>query len=324
MLVERGAGDPRASSPRSTSRSWRRSRRTGPPRRAPRTARWPATYRARGSAASGRLRGPAAAEGRGRGERDRRARAGRAGGDRVGRVARRAALPPPLLFDLTELQRHANRLYGFSAKKTLEVAQALYEEKKLDHLPAHRQPPPLARRGRDAAARWSRRSSRPVRGRSSRRGPARGRSAGGSWTTRRSTDHHAIIPTAIRAAAGPERRRAAHLRPRLPPAARGLARRPRLRASTTVVTAIESGRGRGPVSRPRARRCEQAGWKVLDRPVAAKVAAARKAVSGGDDDGEAADLPPGLDGGQPQEVVDGRSAARRRHARRSASPTRRC
>ncbi len=40
-------------------------------------------------------------------------------------------LAPPLLYDLTELQRHANRLYGFSAAKTLEVAQRLYEAKKL-------------------------------------------------------------------------------------------------------------------------------------------------------------------------------------------------
>ncbi len=37
---------------------------------------------------------------------------------------------PPLLYDLTELQRHANRLYGFSAQKTLDVAQALYEQHK--------------------------------------------------------------------------------------------------------------------------------------------------------------------------------------------------
>ncbi|HEV7517119.1 MAG TPA: DNA topoisomerase 3, partial [Thermoanaerobaculia bacterium] len=40
-------------------------------------------------------------------------------------------LPPPLLYDLTELQRHANRLFGWSAKKTLGVAQALYEQRKL-------------------------------------------------------------------------------------------------------------------------------------------------------------------------------------------------
>ena len=40
-------------------------------------------------------------------------------------------MPPPLLYDLTELQRHANRLYGYSAQKTLELAQALYEKHKL-------------------------------------------------------------------------------------------------------------------------------------------------------------------------------------------------
>lgn len=40
-------------------------------------------------------------------------------------------LPPPQFFDLTELQRQANRLYGFSAEKTLRLAQSLYEESKL-------------------------------------------------------------------------------------------------------------------------------------------------------------------------------------------------
>ncbi|NUN13086.1 MAG: DNA topoisomerase 3 [Myxococcales bacterium] len=38
---------------------------------------------------------------------------------------------PPLLFDLTELQRVANRRFGMSAKKTLDVAQRLYEHHKL-------------------------------------------------------------------------------------------------------------------------------------------------------------------------------------------------
>lgn len=39
--------------------------------------------------------------------------------------------PPPLAYDLTELQRDANRRYGFSAKKTLSVLQGLYERHKL-------------------------------------------------------------------------------------------------------------------------------------------------------------------------------------------------
>jgi DNA topoisomerase-3 len=42
---------------------------------------------------------------------------------------------PPLLYDLTELQRHANRLFGFSAQHTLDIAQALYERHKLMSYP---------------------------------------------------------------------------------------------------------------------------------------------------------------------------------------------
>jgi DNA topoisomerase III len=37
---------------------------------------------------------------------------------------------PPLLYDLTSLQREANRLHGFSARRTLAAAQRLYEEHK--------------------------------------------------------------------------------------------------------------------------------------------------------------------------------------------------
>jgi DNA topoisomerase-3 len=39
--------------------------------------------------------------------------------------------PPPLLFDLTSLQRTANKRFGLSAKATLEAAQALYERHKI-------------------------------------------------------------------------------------------------------------------------------------------------------------------------------------------------
>ncbi len=40
-------------------------------------------------------------------------------------------MPPPQLFDLTTLQREANRKYGYSADRTLKLAQALYERHKL-------------------------------------------------------------------------------------------------------------------------------------------------------------------------------------------------
>lgn len=39
--------------------------------------------------------------------------------------------PPPLLYDLTELQRDCNKRFGFSAQKTLNIAQSLYESRKL-------------------------------------------------------------------------------------------------------------------------------------------------------------------------------------------------
>jgi DNA topoisomerase-3 len=38
---------------------------------------------------------------------------------------------PPLLYDLTELQRNANARFGFTAERTLRAAQALYEDRKL-------------------------------------------------------------------------------------------------------------------------------------------------------------------------------------------------
>ncbi|MBN2535257.1 MAG: DNA topoisomerase III [Spirochaetales bacterium] len=38
---------------------------------------------------------------------------------------------PPLAYDLTELQRDANRRFGYSAKKTLSLLQSLYERHKL-------------------------------------------------------------------------------------------------------------------------------------------------------------------------------------------------
>src|SRR5580658_4439255 len=73
-----------------------------------------------------------------------------ADGEEAGRIAARARtgtaaiesveaqtqrMAPPALYDLTELQRHANRLFGFSAQKTLDTAQVLYERHKLISYP---------------------------------------------------------------------------------------------------------------------------------------------------------------------------------------------
>ncbi len=41
----------------------------------------------------------------------------------------RKKVSPPKLYDLTSLQREANRYFGFTAKKTLDLLQELYEEK---------------------------------------------------------------------------------------------------------------------------------------------------------------------------------------------------
>lgn len=49
---------------------------------------------------------------------------------KVESVARKAGhTSPPLLYDLTALQKEANRRHGFSADKTLSIAQSLYEKK---------------------------------------------------------------------------------------------------------------------------------------------------------------------------------------------------
>jgi len=44
-------------------------------------------------------------------------------------VRKVADTPPPLLYDLTALQKDVNRRHGFSADKTLSIAQSLYEKK---------------------------------------------------------------------------------------------------------------------------------------------------------------------------------------------------
>ena len=44
-------------------------------------------------------------------------------------VKEEKAVMPPKLYDLTTLQRDANRLFGFTAKQTLEYTQSLYEKK---------------------------------------------------------------------------------------------------------------------------------------------------------------------------------------------------
>ncbi len=123
----------------------------------------------------------------------------RAGADRPGARSNRSSaetqrMPPPLLYDLTELQRHANRLFGFSAQKTLDLAQALYEQHKLLSYP------------RTDSRHLSRTWPRPCRAIvQAIAGPYREQLAPGTGERplgrrfvddAKVTDHHAIIPTA--------------------------------------------------------------------------------------------------------------------------------
>jgi DNA topoisomerase III len=63
----------------------------------------------------------------------RRGRTGEAAIESLSSETKR--MQPPLLYDLTELQRHANRLFSFSAQETLDLAQGLYDRHKLISYP---------------------------------------------------------------------------------------------------------------------------------------------------------------------------------------------
>lgn len=48
-------------------------------------------------------------------------------------ISEKKETPPPKLFDLTSLQKEANRIFGYTAKQTLDLAQSLYEKKLLTY-----------------------------------------------------------------------------------------------------------------------------------------------------------------------------------------------
>jgi len=207
-------------------------------------------------------------------------------------------MPPPPLYDLTELQRHANRLYGFSAQRTLEVAQSLYERHKLlsyprtdsRHLP------------QDVAATLLRIVEAITEPYRAHMAPGAGqRPLGRRFVDdAKVTDHHAIIPTPThpdRAKLAPEERKIYDL----------VCRRllsawheDHVWSVTTVITAIRNGET---VDRYHTSGTEvkQVGWKVLD--VALERRPSKSKAAGEDESAEQA-LPSGLKPGDPQEVVD--------------------
>ncbi|WP_437941861.1 DNA topoisomerase 3 [Sorangium sp. So ce341] len=261
-----------------------------------------------------------------------RARRGEARVEAVRPESRR--LPPPLLYDLTELQRHANRLYGFSAQRTLEVAQALYERRKLISYPRtdsrHLSTEVAATLGAVVQA---------------IEGAYQGMLAPGTGTRPlgkrfvddgKIGDHHAIIPTgarASRAELSPDEQKIFDL----------VCRRllsawheDHVTAITTVITAITTrargdGAGAPIVDRYHSAGSvvEKVGWKVLDigfgKPPARPRKKGESDVKGdakggegreadeGEGERETADqlLPPGLARGQVQLVLDAQALAKK-------------
>jgi DNA topoisomerase-3 len=216
-------------------------------------------------------------------------------------------MPPPGLYDLTELQRHANRLYGFSAQQTLDAAQALYERHKLISYPRTD--------SRHLSADVARTLPKIV---SAIRGPYEAMLAPGTGERllgrrfvddAKVSDHHAIIPTGASprslAPGSDEARLFDLICRRLLSAWHG----DHVWSVTTVITAVRN-EAVGSLDRfhSTGSMVIEEGWKVLDIAVARKKQRRKKGdsseVSGDGPPEDAQALPPGLEEGQRQEVAD--------------------
>ncbi|MBK5930005.1 type IA DNA topoisomerase [Halochromatium salexigens] len=104
---------------------------------------------------------------------------------------------PPPLFDLTTLQREANRRYGFTAAKTLELAQSLYETHKLISYPRTES----RHIGEDLVPQLPgilQQLDHPLAGEALARLEGGHRLGRAYVDQTKLTDHHAILPTATR------------------------------------------------------------------------------------------------------------------------------
>ncbi len=201
-------------------------------------------------------------------------------------------MAPPLLYDLTELQRHANRLYGFSAQKTLETAQALYESRKLISYPRtdSRHLSEDVARTLPAVVRAIEPPYQALLAPGTGARPLGRRFVDDSKVT----DHHAIIPTAMHAGdlTADERKIYDLICRRL----LGAWHDDHIWAVTTVITAISNISNGGVTDRyhTSGTAVVQVGWKALD------VVPERRQERAPD----TPTLPPGLAQGQPQTVAD--------------------
>ena len=210
---------------------------------------------------------------------------------------------PPLLYDLTELQRHANRLFGFSAQKTLDVAQALYEKHKMISYPrtdSRHLSADVAKTLPNVVAAIRNEYSDKI-------APATGQPLSKRYVDdTKVSDHHAILPTTVRKSrseVSPDEWKIYDL----------IARRllmawhdDYITAVTTVITAIENP---GFLDRYHSSGTVilQQGWKILDIAPEKKSTSKKKTASAdGDDDLPAGmqALPEALREGQPQNVLD--------------------
>ena len=223
-----------------------------------------------------------------------RAHTGKASVESINSTTQRAA--PPLLYDLTELQRHANRLFGFSAQKTLDVAQALYEKHKLISYPRT----DSRHLSKDVAETLPRIVKAIEAQYRAKLAPGIGvRPLGRKFIDdSKVTDHHAIIPTAMppEKASMSEDERAIYdlISRRLLSAWHD----DHIWSVTTVISVIRNDNN---VDRyhTSGSAVQQIGWKVLDIALAARVKKGREQEKEPEQN-----LPPDLARGQKQDVTD--------------------
>ncbi len=225
-----------------------------------------------------------------------RAKAGQAAVETLSAETVRAA--PPLLYDLTELQRHANRLYGFSAQKTLDLAQALYEQHKLISYP-RTDSRYLSTDIAETVPKIAAVISGPYK---QELAPGTGERAPGKRYVNDSkvSDHHAIIPTTVALQPGKLSDEESKIYDLVCRRLLMMWHDDHVQEVTTVITAIRAAtepivdryRTTGTVVR-------QTGWKILD------IGEARRREPRRDAEQEAAEqaLPATLAQGQPQTVT---------------------
>ena len=225
--------------------------------------------------------------------------------------ARQRVLPPPLLYDLTELQRHANRLYAFSATTTLELAQSLYERKKLISYPrtdSRHLPRDIERElpGIVAAIQSRYAPEQLAEG-------AGERPLGSRFVDdRRVSDHHAILPTTTDPGKVSLDRDEARIYDLVCRRLLAAWHEDHLYSTTRVVTLIrtqlEAGDSIVDPYQSSGTRVDREGWKVVDikRPKPVARSAEAKPPSGAVDANLDQDLPSGLREGLSVEVQGAR------------------